>query len=117
MKTTLFFILITFSLYSFGQNDTITSKTSLESFSARSGSILEKKWFEIGEMSKTEIKVLQIKDLTTNQKTAGAVIETNIATGSGYSVQTRTAYLDMDEIDGLIKAVNYIKANLGKSIK
>lgn len=114
MKTTLFLILLTCNFLTFGQIDTAVSKTSLESFSARSGSILEKKWFDIGEMSKAEIKirVLQIKDLTTNQKTAGAVIETHIPYGSSYNVQNRTAYLDMDEIDGLIKAVNYIKANL-----
>ncbi len=81
-----------------------------EKFSERSGSLIQKEFFEIGEIKKCELKVIHYKDLISIQKTSALKFEYEYK--SSYSSDTKTALLDADEIDGLIKSIKIIQESI-----
>lgn len=86
------------------------AKSNAEKFSERSGSLIQKEFFEIGEIKKCELKVIHYKDLISNQKTSALKFEYEYK--SSYSSDTKTALLDADEIDGLIKSIKIIQESI-----
>lgn len=81
-------------------------QSKLEQFSARSGSLLEKRFVPVGTIKSVKVEVLVLTDLLTNSKISG--VRFSYDTGERYSTE-KTAFLDADEIDGLIKSIDYIK--------
>lgn len=81
--------------------------SNAEKFSERSGSLIRKEFIDIGEIKKCEVKVIHFTDLISNQKTSAVKFEYEYK--STYSSDTKSAVLDADEIDGLIKSIKIIQ--------
>ncbi len=102
---TLFLILIGNSIQA--QNDAKTKDLSnAEIFANTSGSLIQKEFISIGTFNKSEFKVVIYNDLIMQKKTTALKITKEI---SGNYPKTKTAVLDADEIEGLIKSLNIIK--------
>lgn len=85
-------------------------QSNIEKFSAKSGTLIEKKFVDVGTMKSAKLQVLTLTDLISNAKVSGVRFEKETATR--YSTDTKTAFLDQDEIDGLIKSINLIKTKV-----
>src|SRR5690606_19638988 len=75
--------------------------SNAEVFSAKSGTLMQKEFVDIGTLKKCKIKVIYFTDLISNTKQAALKFEYEVA--SSYSTDTKAAILDPDEIDGLMK--------------
>lgn len=73
-----------------------------EEFSARSGTLIQKEYFEIGKLKWLSIQVVYFKDLNTNEQIKALLIQKYI--GEPY-----TAVFDPDVIDELIKSFKFMK--------
>ncbi len=85
-------------------------QSNIEKFSAKSGTLIEKKFSDIGTVKDAKLQVLTLTDLISNAKVSGVRFEKETATR--YSTDTKTAFLDQDEIDGLLKSINLIKTKV-----
>jgi hypothetical protein len=112
MKTFLFAILIAFvSQITTAQTNKSQAKEQEESkaekFSAKAGTLMQKEFLEIGKIKKCEIKVVHYTDLVSSENTSALKFEFEYV--SNYSSDTKSAVLDVDEIDGLIKSIKLIQ--------
>lgn len=78
--------------------------SKIEGVSAKSGVLIKKIFTDLGKIKSVEFQILEITDLSSNITTKGLRIETP-ETGQ-YSSGSATAFIDEDEIDGLLKALN-----------
>ena len=106
--------LIILSLSNFAQTKE-KEITQAEQFSAQAGVLMEKQFYEIGKIKGLEVKVLKIKDLSSGVTKKSLRFE--YAYKSSYSSDTKIAALDFEEIDGLIKSIENLKANVFTSTK
>lgn len=97
------------SLLTFGQTNE-KELSNVESFSAKSGTLMKKEYFEVGVLKKCEIKVIHFIDLITDTKQAGLKFEYDVA--SSYSTDTKSAILDVDEIDALMSSIRLMQENI-----
>ena len=81
-----------------------------ELFSAKSGTLIEKEFIDVGNVGKTEIQVLKITDMISGESLRSLRITKEIR--DNYSTNTKIAHLDSDEIDGLIKSMYVIKESV-----
>lgn len=105
MKTILTAVLFLFLLLNVqAQKKDSTSKTTIEAFESKTGVILKKEFFTIGdfksEYSTVSIEVLKITDMVTGKGQAGLKLSEQIS--NSYSTQTESAYLDADEMDDFL---------------
>jgi hypothetical protein len=103
-------VLLLWSSICLGQ-DKIAEKeqSNLEKFSAKSGTLLEKKFIDIGFVKTVKMQVLTFTDLISNAKVSGVRFE--YESGARYS-SSKLAFLDKDEVDGLIKSIDLLKAKV-----
>jgi hypothetical protein len=84
-------------------------KTQLEAFSAKSGSVVIKGYSNGGSIEglagRVEITLMEFTDASLGKKQQGIVVE---VASSGSSSRKDRSYIDLDEIDGLIKGIEYI---------
>jgi hypothetical protein len=100
-----------FTVLVFGQVKPVEKdQSNIEKFSAKSGSLIEKRFIDIGSVKETRVKVLVLTDLISNAKVSGVKFEKDTATK--YTTDTKSAFLDLDEVDGLIKSVNVIRTKV-----
>ena len=109
MKTNLIIIALSLiTTVSFAQE---ASKEKLEtkatSFSARSGTLIQKVYTEVGSIGKAEVKVVHYTDMISLDKISSVRFELEVATK--YSTDTKIASLDADELDGLLKSIKIIQ--------
>lgn len=108
----LFFVpLISFSQTTEKKND--QTKSKLEVFSLKTGSLIKKEFIDIGEVKKVEIKNLIITDLLTKTEVKGIKMETSVY--KSYGSTTKSCFLDADEIDGFIKSGKLLLQELATS--
>lgn len=86
--------------------ETKTKQSKLEEFSAQSGRLFEKKFISIGRFRNIHIQALTITDLSTNERTSGIRFDRQGKT------ELMTAFIDDDEVEALIKSLNYIKSTV-----
>jgi len=116
-------ILITNSAYSQDKDEKIVPQaeqfkdekavTQAEQFSATAGTLIEKKIIDIGKIKGVSIQVMKLKDLISGDVISALRFEYEYRTS--YTSDTKIATLDLDEIDGLLKATNSIKNTVFKS--
>jgi hypothetical protein len=87
----------------FAQQNESKDLSNAEQFSAKSGTLIQKVSLPIGTVKKCDIKVMEYTDLITNSKEKALKLSYDVA--SSYSTDTKTAILDTDEIDGLMKSI------------
>jgi hypothetical protein len=81
--------------------------SNAERFSAKAGALIQKEFLEIGSVKDVKISVLYFTDLVTNNKQSALKFEYESV--GKYSTSTKSAILDTDEVDGLIKSIKIIQ--------
>jgi len=82
-------------------------KTKLESFQARTGAVVIKGYSRIGNVSAVgtvEVTAMEFTDAATGKKQTGIAIEIK----GGRLENTDISFIDYDEVDSLIKGIDYI---------
>lgn len=87
-----------------------TPLSKLEEFSKKSGTLVQKTFESIGGVSDVTMDIVEIKDLLSNQAVKGLRME--LVVKSTYSTDTKRAFLDSDEIDGLLKSIQFVRDNV-----
>lgn len=108
MKKLMIILLVVLSTMVNAQNqekDELMSNT--DKFSSKSGTLIQKDFLLIGKVSTIKLKVLHLTDLINNSK-IGA-IKMDMEVSKTYTSDTKTAVLDADEIDGLIKSITVMQ--------
>jgi hypothetical protein len=91
----------------FGQQSNDKQLSNAEQFSAKSGTLIQKVFLPIGTIKKCEMQVIEYTDLISNTKTKALKLSYDVV--SSYSTDTKTAVLDTDEIDGLMKSIKLMQ--------
>jgi hypothetical protein len=110
--TLLSIILFTYSSFS-QQLEKNLSKS--EEFSQKAGLLVERNFSDIGSVQGVQIQVMKVKDLISGTEFKSLRFE--YVFKSSYSTDTKIAVLDSDEIEGLIKSLNFIKTNVHNSTR
>lgn len=84
--------------------------SNAEKFSAKAGALIQKEYLEIGSINDAEISVIYYTDLISNTKQSALKFEYEKI--GKYSNDTKTAVLDADEVDGLLKSIKIIQENI-----
>jgi hypothetical protein len=85
-------------------------KTRLEQFQVKTGSVLIKGYTDVGTAagkygSTVSVSAMEFTDASSGGKQFGIAIEIK---GSGQYPQTSRSYIDLDEVDSLLKGIDYI---------
>ena len=105
------FLLLAISLFSlmsisFGQTKE-QELSNAEKFSAKAGSLIQKEFIDIGSIKGAQLMIVQYTDLITMTKQSALKFEYESI--GKYTSDTKSAVLDADEIDGLIKSIKIIQ--------
>jgi hypothetical protein len=76
---------------------------------------MERKFIDIGKLRDIKIQVMVITDLMANAKISGVRFEVEKA--GRYTSDTKIAFLDRDEVDGLIKSIGILKSSVFNSTR
>jgi hypothetical protein len=82
-------------------------QSNAEIFSAKSGTLMQKEFLALSNIKNCKIEVLHFTDLITSSKQSGLKFSMDVVTS--YSTDTKSAMLDADEIDGLMKSIKLIQ--------
>ena len=104
-------LLMCFVLTSFSQVVKEKQLSNAEIFSAKAGTLIEKQFINIGKVKAVDVKILKLKDLNDGSSFSALRLEYE-AVSSSYSINTKIASLDTDEIDGLIKSIKNLQTNI-----
>lgn len=115
MKKQLIVLMLSMAtLFAFGQTAQNQTKeqeiSNAEKFSAKAGTLLQKEFFEIGEIKGCKLTIIHYTDLIGTQKTSSLKFEYEYS--GKYTSDTKAAVLDADEIDGLIKSITMMQEKI-----
>ncbi len=82
-------------------------QSNAEIFSAKSGALMQKEFIDLDKIKSCEIQVIHFTDLISGSKESGLKFSMDVA--SSYSTDTKSAMLDSDEIEGLMKSIRLIQ--------
>ncbi|WP_025742389.1 hypothetical protein [Aquimarina pacifica] len=106
MKKLLLITLLLVSNTIVSQSQKIESNQSnAEIFSAKSGTLIEKQFIDIGKSNKINLQIIKYTDMISGDSISALLIE-NTSKNQYYAGMK--AILDSDEIDGLIKSIKII---------
>ena len=106
-KFSLVICLLGIMIISFGQTSE-KEMSNLEKFSAKSGTLIQKDFTNVGSVKGISIQVAKLKDLNSDVSLSALRFEYEYK--GNYSSDTKIAVLDKDEIEGLIESIkNYYK--------
>lgn len=103
-KNTLICFLISIVFIAYSQEKSERNLGNTQLFSEKSGVLIEKTFIDIGKLKGVEIHVLKLKNLNDNTTISG--IKFKDITFGTYS-DSYSAFLDADELDGLIKSLEF----------
>jgi hypothetical protein len=84
--------------------------SNAEKFSIKAGALIQKEFEEIGSVKGAKISIVFYTDLISNTKQSALKFEyVNV---DKYSSDTKSAVLDVDEVDGLIKSIKIIQERI-----
>jgi hypothetical protein len=113
MKRIIIFSLLLFStLSSLAQIKKVddSPKSKLEAFSEKAGSLIKKEFITVGRVNnRFAIQILKLTDILNNTTVVGLRFE---GEGTNTYSSTKVAFLDSDEVDGLIKSLTYINTSV-----
>jgi hypothetical protein len=90
-------------------------QSNIEKFSAKSGTLIEKQFVDIGSLKQVKVQLLIITDMIVGSKVSGVRLE--YVASSRYSSDTKVTFLDSDEVDGLIKSITILKSRVLNSTR
>jgi hypothetical protein len=115
MKNLIFVISIFISLNLVSQNKAIEQKSNTEAFYAKTGILIQKEYIKVGKFNRQlDIDILNITDINSNEKISGLKFELEVYSKFGNS--TKNAFVDKDEVEDIIKTLEFIQKNTFKSI-
>ncbi len=82
-------------------------KSNAEIFSAKAGTLMQKEFVDLNTIKTCKIQIIHFTDIITSTKESGLKFSMDVA--SSYSTDTKSAMLDSDEIDGLMKSIKLIQ--------
>ena len=85
------------------------SQSKAETFSEKSGSLIQKQFIDVGKLKSCTIQVAIFTDLITNQRTSAVRFEKEYRATYSSSSDDKIALLDGDELDALIKSLTLLK--------
>lgn len=113
MKKSTLFIITCLTIYSCSTNaqpnpkeKDPADKSKLEAFSLKTGSLIKKEFKPLGTIKKVEVQDLTLTDVLSNTKVSGIKLETTVS--RSYSTDTKSCFLDADEIESFLKSANYL---------
>jgi hypothetical protein len=115
MKRLLPIVLILIGMPSTAQ-DKDREMSQADEFSLQTGKLLEREFIDVGKFKNIEVRVLNLKDLSTGQGTSALRIETTISRGT-YSSSRKLSSLDIDEVEDLLKAIANLQENVFNSTR
>jgi hypothetical protein len=92
-------------------------KTKIEAFQVQTGTVVIKGYSEIGQikaMGSVKVRAMEFTDAATNKKQTGVLIEIK---ESGRLESEDRAFIDYDEVDALLKGLDYISKATGDITK
>jgi hypothetical protein len=113
MKVSIFSFALVLISMSFGYGQTQPKErelSNIEKFSAKSGTLIEKKFIDIGSVKSVKVRVLRLTDLVSNARVSGVRMEYEHSGRLGSD--TKIAFLDPDEVDGLVKSIDVLKTKV-----
>jgi hypothetical protein len=109
-------LILSFTGVAHAQAQTVAREQSnIEKFSAKSGTLIEKQFVDIGTIKKVKIQLLTITDMIASAKISGVRME--YVSSGRYTSDTKVTFLDSDEVDGLIKSINILKTRVLNSTR
>jgi hypothetical protein len=111
---TIFFAICSHTIMAQQTKSKVEESSNAEKFSVREGSLIQKEFIEIGDIKKCDIKVVHYTDLTSGQKTSAVKFQYEYK--SSYSTDTKAAFIDVDELEGLIKSIKLIQDKIFPAI-
>ena len=108
MKIIIIIILLNLSvcgLYSQTVKDQELSNA--EKFSAKAGTLIQKEFVDLGKVANAKIQVVYYTDLISSESVSSVRFEYEAA--GSYTTDTKIASLDSDEIEGLIKSIQFMQ--------
>ncbi|WP_192822801.1 hypothetical protein [Rufibacter sp. LB8] len=109
-KLLLIAVVCIFTLSGIYAQEKKTDQSKADLFSAKSGTLIEKEFLDVGKVKGVEVQVIVLKDLIHAAKTSA--VRFAAVTGSGYSAGTKIGSVDADELEGLIKSIKLIQSSL-----
>lgn len=108
MKKYLLFSILVLPSFLYGQKDVAQKQESnAEKFSDKAGTLIQKEYEPIGDVSKCKIQVVTFKDLLDGHKLTAIQFEYEYRTS--YASDTKLAILDADEVDALLASIKMIR--------
>ena len=102
------FVSVMFANGMYAQNQTKEQEQSnAEKFSAKSGSLMQREFTDVGSVKDCKVSIIYFTDLITNQKQNALKFEYEYV--SKYNTDTKSAMLDLDEVDAMIKSIKLIQ--------
>jgi len=84
--------------------------SNAEIFSAKAGALIQKEFIELGSVKGAKVQVIYFTDLISNTKQSALKFEYESV--GKYASSTKSALLDGDEVDGLIKSIKIIQEKI-----
>ncbi|HTB32194.1 MAG TPA: hypothetical protein VK808_09220 [Bacteroidia bacterium] len=109
MKNLFLFILAASGInFAQAQTTSLSSMSPSETFAARKGAILEKRFDEVGKVGYLNVQIEYITDLTTNDKLQCIRFDIQLTNNTAGP----SALLDTNEVNEIISFMKYISANI-----
>ena len=81
--------------------------TDLEDFASRYGVVIQREFTRIGDFANLRVDVVKESDLLAKNSMHGVRISGNVGQGA----TRETAFIDADEMDGLLKAIDVLRTS------
>lgn len=107
MKSLSFILLLIISM---GLIDAQDRESMYEKFANQTGVLISKEYMELGFMDQIDIRLVKMKNLFTNESYTGLRLE--YMPGNEIISAAKITFIDNDEIDGLIKAINILQTSV-----
>lgn len=87
--------------------------SEVEEFSIQAGTLIQKTFLDVGKVKKVEVQIVIFRNLINQESMSGVRFsKTHV---SSYSSDEKIAFLDPDEVDGLIKSIKILESKIFNS--
>ncbi len=108
-QSVLFVLLVSSCIFCQGQ-ETDRVMTEAEELGLKSGTLIKAEFFDIGSVKDIEMRVLKITDLHSGSSMSALQLQMSVQ--GRYTTSTKTASLDVEEIDDFILAIRNLRKHV-----
>lgn len=105
----LIFLVLTISV--FAQNDTASRKpqTKIEQMALKEGAVIKKEFHDLGNINGVQVDLLTVTEVNGDQSITLKGVKFSTYSSLGSSSYERSSYIDADEINGVLKFVDFVR--------